>query len=88
MMSQIGISCHLTSPDLSQLSELEISMYIGIWAGPLRGGSRGTFDTGPGIFFWAQMFENAACKTINETFFVRDTGHEVGIGDYVCGQPN
>ena len=74
MMSQIGISCHLTSPDLSQLSELEISMYIGIWAGPLRGDPGGTFDTGPGIFFWAQMFENAACKTIDEIFFVRDIG--------------
>ena len=43
---------------------------------------------GPGFFLGAQMFENAACKTIDETFFVRDTGHEVGIGDYVCGQPN
>ena len=43
---------------------------------------------GPGFFFLAQMFENAACKTIDETYFVRDTGHEVGIGDYVCGQPN
>ena len=88
MMSQIGISCHLTSPDLSQLSKLEISMYIGIWAGPLRGGSRGYLRHQARDFFWAQMFENAACKTIDETFFVRDTGHEVGIGDYVCGQPN
>ena len=43
---------------------------------------------GPGFFFGPKCLRMLPVKQSMRPFFVRDTGHEVGIGDYVCGQPN